>query len=98
MSKRTFEIVIWAATGFTGRLVMEYMAETYGIDGELNWAVAARNAVKLAEVKREIFERKLTSGPILLRIIKIRNPCTLRFQRQVRCVQSLDPMRFLASY
>ena len=33
---------------------MAYMAKTYGVDGEIKWAVAGRNAVKLAEVKREV--------------------------------------------
>ncbi len=54
MTTRTYDIVIWGATGFTGRLVMAYMAKTYGVDGEIKWAVAGRNAVKLAEVKREV--------------------------------------------
>ena len=54
MTTRTYDIVIWGATGFTGRLVMAYMAKTYGVDGEVKWAVAGRNASKLAEVKQEV--------------------------------------------
>ncbi|MDG1233937.1 MAG: saccharopine dehydrogenase NADP-binding domain-containing protein [Pseudomonadales bacterium] len=54
MTTRTYDIVIWGATGFTGRLVMAYMAKTYGVDGEIKWAVAGRNAAKLADVKREV--------------------------------------------
>ena len=54
MTTRTYDIVICGATGFTGRLVMAYMAKTYGEDGEFKWAVAGRNAAKLADVKREI--------------------------------------------
>ena len=54
MTTRTYDIVICGATGFTGRLVMAYMAKTYGVDGEIKWAVAGRNAAKLADVKREI--------------------------------------------
>ena len=54
MTTRTYDIVIWGATGFTGRLVMAYMAKTYGVNGEIKWAVAGRNAAKLAEVKREV--------------------------------------------
>ncbi len=54
MTTRTYDIVIWGATGFTGRLVMAYMAKTYGVDGEIKWAVAGRNAAKLAEVKRQV--------------------------------------------
>jgi short subunit dehydrogenase-like uncharacterized protein len=47
---REFDIVIWGATGFTGRLVAEYILEKYGIGGELNWAIAGRNAAKLDEI------------------------------------------------
>ena len=54
MTTRTYDIVIWGATGFTGRLVMAYMAKTYGVNGEIKWAVAGRNAAKLEEVKRQV--------------------------------------------
>lgn len=54
MTERNYDVVIWGATGFTGRLVMEYMYETYGVDGDVRWAVGARNADKLAAVKREL--------------------------------------------
>ncbi len=53
-SERTYDVVVWGATGFTGRLVTEYMHNTYGVDGEVRWAAGARNADKLAAVKREI--------------------------------------------
>ena len=54
MTERNYDVVIWGATGFTGRLVMEYMYETYGVDGDVRWAAGARNADKLAAVKREL--------------------------------------------
>lgn len=56
MNERSYDVVIWGATGFTGRLVMEYMYKTYGVDGDVRWAAAARNADKLATVKRELLE------------------------------------------
>jgi len=34
---REFDVVLWGATGFTGQLVTEYLADTYGVDGELRW-------------------------------------------------------------
>ena len=66
MTKRTYDIVIWGATGFTGKLVMEYMAETYGIDGEVKWAVAGRNPTKLAELKREILGEEADRLPEII--------------------------------
>ena len=52
MSNREFDIIVWGATGFTGQLVVEYLAETYGVDGELRWAIAGRNRNKLESVRR----------------------------------------------
>ena len=49
-----FDIILWGATGYTGRLVAEHLLKTYGAAGDLKWAVGARNAGKLAEVMGEI--------------------------------------------
>ena len=47
-----FDVIIYGATGFTGRLVAEYMENQYG--RTLNWAMAGRSAEKLAAVRDEI--------------------------------------------
>ena len=52
MSGREFSVVIYGASGFTGRLVAEYMSQQYG-EGE-TWAMAGRSAAKLAAVRDEI--------------------------------------------
>jgi short subunit dehydrogenase-like uncharacterized protein len=54
MTDRAFEVVLYGATGYTGRLVAEHLLKTYGVGGDLSWAVAARSAGKLAEVRAEI--------------------------------------------
>src|SRR5579863_6043140 len=54
MSDREFEIILYGATGYTGRLVAEHLLKTYGAAGGLKWAAAGRNAAKLAEVLAEI--------------------------------------------
>jgi len=51
---REFDIIVWGATGFTGRLVAEYMLQKYGANGEIKWAMGARNAVKLEQVQKEL--------------------------------------------
>ena len=51
---RQFEIVVYGASGFTGRLVAEYLNNAYGVGGELAWAIAGRNTEKLAEVRKSI--------------------------------------------
>lgn len=47
-----FDVIIYGATGFTGRLVAEYMENQYG--RAVNWAMAGRSAEKLAAVRDEI--------------------------------------------
>jgi len=46
-----FDIIVYGATGYTGRLVAEYLAKRYGVGGEVKWAMAGRSAAKLAEVR-----------------------------------------------
>ena len=49
-----FDIIVYGATGYTGRLVAEYLAQRYGIGGEVKWAMAGRSAAKLAQVRDEM--------------------------------------------
>ncbi len=48
---KPFDIIIFGATGFTGRLVAEYLNNTYGVGGTVRWAMAGRSATKLAEIR-----------------------------------------------
>jgi len=43
-----FDIIVYGATGFTGRLVAEYLSNRIAPD---RWAMAGRSATKLAEVR-----------------------------------------------
>ena len=49
MAVRDYDIVIFGATGFTGRLTAEYLAERLPADAR--WAIAGRNAQKLEGVR-----------------------------------------------
>ena len=51
---REFDLVMWGATGFTGRLVAEYIHERYGTGNELRWAIAGRSQAKLESVRAGI--------------------------------------------
>jgi short subunit dehydrogenase-like uncharacterized protein len=44
---REFDIIVYGATGYTGRLVAEYLKDKTG----LKWAMAGRSADKLAQVR-----------------------------------------------
>jgi short subunit dehydrogenase-like uncharacterized protein len=46
---REFDIIVYGATGFTGRLVAEYLGEAY--PGGVSWAMAGRSLSKLEEVR-----------------------------------------------
>lgn len=54
MSEREFDIVLWGASGFTGRLVAQYLAHQRRDLGGLRWALGGRNEKKLAEVRAEL--------------------------------------------
>jgi len=45
-----YDVIVWGATGFTGRLVAQYLLQQYGVDGEVKWAVAARSQQRLDEL------------------------------------------------
>jgi len=47
---RDFDLIVYGATGYTGRLVAEYLATTHAGSG-LRWAMAGRSADKLAQVR-----------------------------------------------
>ncbi len=51
---REYDIILQGATGFTGRLVAEYLLANYGVDRSFRWALAGRNASKLEAVRDEI--------------------------------------------
>ena len=49
-SDRPYDIVVYGATGYTGRLVAEYLSQNYRGKG-LAWAMAGRSMAKLEEVR-----------------------------------------------
>jgi short subunit dehydrogenase-like uncharacterized protein len=53
MSKE-FDVIVFGATGFTGRLVAQYLHAQYGASGEVKWAMAGRSAAKLEQVRTAI--------------------------------------------
>jgi short subunit dehydrogenase-like uncharacterized protein len=49
-----FDVVIYGATGFTGKLVAEYFSQQYQSTPSIKWAVAGRSVDKLNTVKAEL--------------------------------------------
>ncbi|MEM8771076.1 MAG: saccharopine dehydrogenase NADP-binding domain-containing protein [Pseudomonadota bacterium] len=54
MPDEQVDIAVFGATGFTGRLVAEYLAKNYPNGGDLSWAMVGRSEDKLNAVRDEI--------------------------------------------
>lgn len=50
-ASRKFGVVVYGATGYTGRLVCEYLNKQYGVNGDVKWAMAGRSQEKLIQVR-----------------------------------------------
>ena len=51
--EKEYDFVVYGATGFTGKLVVEYINSQYSFN-EIKWAMAGRNLEKLAQVKNDL--------------------------------------------
>ena len=67
-----FDVIVYGATGFTGRLVAEYLAQAYPTG--LSWAMAGRSRSKLEEVRALIGAPATT--PLV--VADAENPASLR--------------------
>ena len=54
LKKRKYDIIVYGATGFTGKLVAEYLLKTYGVNGSIRWAIAGRDEKKLELIRRNL--------------------------------------------
>ncbi|MBW6521988.1 saccharopine dehydrogenase NADP-binding domain-containing protein [Sphingomonas sp. RHCKR47] len=52
VQRREFDVIVYGATGYTGRLVAEYLAQTY--PSGVRWAMAGRSLAKLEAVRAEM--------------------------------------------
>ncbi|PAX09730.1 saccharopine dehydrogenase family protein [Sphingomonas lenta] len=48
---KEFDVIVYGATGFTGRLVAEYLTQAYAGPDRPRWAMAGRSLSKLQEVR-----------------------------------------------
>jgi short subunit dehydrogenase-like uncharacterized protein len=48
---RKFDVIICGSTGFTGRLVCEYLSK---LDSPIRWAIAGRNVEKMQKLHLEL--------------------------------------------
>ncbi len=56
---KEFDIIVWGASGFTGRLVAEYLFKKYGANDTVKWAMGGRNQTKLEQVRAEVADESV---------------------------------------
>ena len=66
MSSNKYDVVVWGATGFTGKWVAKHLFDVYGRNSEkLRWAIAGRSADKLKAVADFIGDAELEIDHLL---------------------------------
>jgi short subunit dehydrogenase-like uncharacterized protein len=86
-SQRKYDLVVFGATGFTGRLAARYLTTTYG--DRIKWALAGRNQQVLEAVRQDLatLDEKVKSIPLL--IADSSNPESLvALVQSTRCIIS----------
>ena len=83
MSDKSFDVVIYGATGFTGKLVVEYMQEKYGNDESVSWAIAGRSKEKLIAVSEDL---KVGSNVPHLLVDSNDSDSIVSMMQQTKCV------------
>ncbi|PLW84012.1 saccharopine dehydrogenase [Kineobactrum sediminis] len=71
---RELGIIVYGATGYTGRLVCEYLNTQYGVNGKVKWAMAGRSKDKLVAVRDELG----IAGDIPLVVADAENPDSIK--------------------
>ena len=66
-TSRPLTVLVWGATGFTGRLVAEYLLRTYGTD-TFAWGLGGRSEPKLREVRAALtrIDARAASLPLVV--------------------------------
>lgn len=65
MEKAQYDVVVFGATSFVGKILSRYLVDTFGTKGELKWAAAGRSLAKLEKLKTAL-GRKATQMPLIV--------------------------------
>ena len=78
-SKRKYDVILLGATGFTGGLAVEHLVKTYGVNQNVNWAIAGRSIDKLEQLKRKIAKELGNDDILQVDVLKVdtTDPSTL---------------------
>ncbi|TFJ80871.1 hypothetical protein NSK_007798 [Nannochloropsis salina CCMP1776] len=95
-SQRPLSLLVYGATGFTGKYVCEYLAKTALASPSINWGIAGRNQGKLEALSHSL-QKQGFSPPSLLLLADNQNPSSLEYAAaQTRLfLNCTGPYRFL---
>jgi len=65
MKEKKFDLVVFGATSFVGQILVQYLWKRHGLNGEVQWAIAGRDASKLDALKTRLGEQA-RDLPVLL--------------------------------
>lgn len=54
MSETRYDVIVFGATSFVGQILCRYLADHFGVDGELSWAAAGRSQAKLEQLRTQL--------------------------------------------
>jgi short subunit dehydrogenase-like uncharacterized protein len=57
MQKSRFDVIVFGATSFVGQILAHYLAEEFGTQGRLRWAIAGRSAARLESLREALGPR-----------------------------------------
>ena len=66
MENRIYDLVVFGATGFAGKLSIEHLVKTYGVNKDVKWAIAGRTKAKLEDAKAKV--AKLTGDNSIMEV------------------------------
>ena len=70
-----YDLVVFGATGFVGKLVCQYFLDCFGTQGELRWAAAGRSSAKLDKLASDLTPEAVNLPRL---IADVRDESTLR--------------------
>ena len=65
MTEPEFDVIVFGATSFVGRLLCRYLTERQGTAGGLKWAAAARSQAKLQALRGELGPAACGLAPVV---------------------------------
>ena len=80
---KDYDFVVYGATGFTGKLVVEYLVHKYSNNSQIKWALAGRNLEKLESVAAS---KNVPEGTVLLEVDSNDNASIEEMVLKTKCV------------